>query len=288
MGLYSYEKAVPNSTVHTDSARLWLNEFKTRYSITDTSGQIINLTTYYDPELDIHLRTANIFIGFGIAWYVLPQDPVLAKELYEAVKIVIGWPNSCPSNFTGFDGPHTMSILGLLLAQEFGDEDTVKYLKSELLQVSERKECGDKEEGYYFFRGEKWPRGQLSALLSCSHVLAKGQWHSFFNRTPEELAAQHGNPEVVGVDYPFLGLNEARCIENNTTLLIETYSATSINHLTTTFSIIKLPDTKHIIVECDGKEYKDWKIINSNSIELSTTCDNHIFYIRYGMNGGRL
>ena len=118
-------------------------------------------------------------MGFGLAWYILPQDPILAKELYDAVKDTIGWPDRCPTQFTGLEGPGALSILGLLLAQEFDDQDAVIFLRSEMLRVSERKDCGDQEAGYYFFRDEQYPRGQLSALLASSHVLSKGQWHAF-------------------------------------------------------------------------------------------------------------
>ena len=272
-----------------------MNEFKQRYAVLDkNSGKITNVTTYYDPELDYHLRAAGIIMGFGLAWYILPQDPILAKELYDAVKDTIGWPDRCPTQFTGLEGPGALSILGLLLAQEFDDQDAVIFLRSEMLRVSERKDCGDQEAGYYFFRDEQYPRGQLSALLASSHVLSKGQWHAFFNRTSEELKAQHGNPEVIDVDYPFLGLSEARCMNDKSgkfqmMLYIETYSATSHTNLLTTFQIIKLPNALNdVSIECDGVAYHDWKAISETSIEIATSCTTHTFQVSYGKTGGCL
>ena len=97
LGLFSYQNVVPDSTCHMDSARVWLDEFKTRYCTLDKAKNIINITTYYDPEIDQHVHAAGILIGFGVAWYVLPQDVELAFEIYNAVKSVIGWPHQTPN-----------------------------------------------------------------------------------------------------------------------------------------------------------------------------------------------
>ena len=292
LGLYSYQNVAggvrgaddSSSTVHEDSARVWLNEFKTRYCDVDAAGNIQNTTTYFDPELDYHNQAAGIFIGFGVAWYVLPQDPVLARELYDAVKTVTGWPGTKPNPGNGLEHAHLMSILGLLLAQEFGDEQVVNFLRHGIYNVSELKECGDFESGYYFHRGENWPRGQMSALLTCSHLLSKGQWTSFFNRTPEEHASQHGGPTVVGVDYPFLALSDARFVDDNTALLIATYPATRHHNLSTKFQVTQLPNVERnkVTVECDGQMYDDWSVLTSTSIEIVTATTERIFYVRYG------
>jgi hypothetical protein len=287
LGLFSYQNVVPDSTCHAESARVWLDEFKTRYCTLDEAKNIINITTYYDPEIDQHVHAAGIFIGFGVAWYVLPQDVELAFEIYNAVKSVLGWPHQTPTA-NGLHGPGALSILGLLLAQEFGDEDVVLFLRGGILRAAEEKSCGPQESGYFFHRNEQYPRGQLSALLSCSSVLSKGQWFAFFNRTPGEHAAQHGRPKVVGVEYPYLGLSDARYTNDGTTLLIKTYSGTEHHDLVTSFSIVQLPDSSKLKVSCDGVLYQDWKILNGTSIEIKTKTIEHVFTVDYGATGGRL
>ena len=275
LGLMSYQNLIHQSTVHTDTARKWLSEFKNRYCILDNDNNIVNVTLYYDPEINYHSYAAGILMGFGVAWYVLPQDIHLAKELNDG-------------------GINAMSILGLLLAQEFGDEEAVLFLRAGIIRNAERKNCSgsdsnnDDGAGYFFHRNEKWPRGQLSALLTCSSILSKGQWYQFFNRTPDEHASQHGRPKIINVDYPYIGLSDARYINKGHTLLIKTYSDMSQHDLQTSFNVIQLPDSSKLVVKRNGALYENWKILNSTSIEIQVVAIEQTFTIDYGASGGRL
>ena len=62
------------------------------------------------------------FIGLGIAWYLAPQDHALALELYEAVRDTLGWTGGGGEGGVSLmPGGLMLNVLGLVLAQEFGD-----------------------------------------------------------------------------------------------------------------------------------------------------------------------
>jgi len=246
---------------------------------------------FYDPELDRDMAHGSL-IGLGVAWYMLPQDCELSEELFEAAKREAGWQEGGNGGLV----PGMMfNILGLLLAQEFGDRKLAARLRAALERVAEprtdfdstgevasdgdgRDDCG--EFGYFFHLGERWPRGQMSALLACAEVCQEGQWRAFFATTPEEHASRLAQPTVEGVEFPSLGISLAENSQDLKSLHIRTYAATP-KHIgkETTFRIANLPPQSNISVDCDGAAYQDWRHIGSTSIEISCQIDDHSFVV---------
>ena len=84
-------------------------------------GSIEAVTLYFDPHLERHMQHGP-FIGLGIAWYLAPQDHALALELYEAVRDTLGWTGGGGEGGVSLmPGGLMLNVLGLVLAQEFGD-----------------------------------------------------------------------------------------------------------------------------------------------------------------------
>lgn len=48
----------------------------------DASGSLKGVTMYYDPVLE-HNNFAGVGMGLGVAFYLLPYAPEVAREMYE-------------------------------------------------------------------------------------------------------------------------------------------------------------------------------------------------------------
>jgi len=292
------------------AARKWIAQFKRRYLQRDAaSGRISKVTMYFDPTLHRHLAH-NTFIGLGVAWYLVPQDEALARELYLAAVAQAGWRDrSKPAvgNVLMF------AILGLLLAQEFGDAAVADYLRQGIEAVAEPRHfgAGGSEFGYFFHLGERFPRGQLSALLMCAEVLAPGQWRSIF-RSNGRRRRRSRDVTVQGVEFPALGICRAENASAGTgermTLTVDTYVGMKARAgSATSFHVTNLPlcsgddaakvaakaaassGSDHgggvvrsgVSVECDGRPFNAWRVVGDRRIEIATTIAAHHFVVNY-------
>jgi len=103
-------------------------------------------------------------------------------------------------------------LLGVVLAREFGDEITLARLTR---YASDHFEPGfpgaglqgSDEFGWGFGLDEPYPRGQLNGLLMMAEIGAPGAWSRVFT---QPNLAKFGEPTVCGVDFPRLGIREAR------------------------------------------------------------------------------
>lgn len=267
-----------------------------------STGGIDKVTMYFDPTVQRQIAHNN-FIGLGVAWYMVPQDEALARELYLAAVTQAGWRDRT--------GPAVgsvamFSILGLLLAQEFGDTAVAEYLRKGIEEVAEPRHFGDSEFGYFFHLGEQFPRGQLSALLMCAEVLTKGQWRSVFSSDVRRRQRSQ-EPTVEGVEFPALGICRAENVPGgdgeSMVLAVDTYAGLRARAgSTTSFRVTNLPLLSHhgtedgaagtssaggdksrpgVEVECDGRPFMAWQVTGESSIEITTTIAPHRFKVTY-------
>lgn len=268
------------------AAQKWIeNSMKPKYVRRNKDNAVKAVTFFYDPELKIDV-SFNSAVGLMNAWYMVPQDPKLAHDMYEGVKVEFpGYFNGTAKLLPGF----ALNIIALLMAQEFGDDEAAMVLRRRIEQIAEPRYFGDGEFGYFFNFKELWPRGQISALLVCAEVLGKGQWQSVFNKTPEQHAARLSEPTVEGVDFPSLGISKAKNDLSEGVLHIETYAATpSQAKRKTTFRIVNLPTRSAVSVSCDGSPHPDWRSLGDRSIEITTDIGDHAFVVHTGVLKSRL
>lgn len=261
------------------SAREWLQTFRQKYVQRGAGGEIDAVTLYYDPELDRQMAH-NTFMGLAAAWYLVPQDADLAHELYDVVKQRLRW----GAGGGAIPRSAMFNILGLLLAQEFGDAAVAAALRSALERMGEPRDFGDGEFGYFFHLGEPWPRGQSSALLVTAEVLAEGQWRAVFARTPEQHAARLLEPTVEGVDFPSLGISSARNDLGAAALHVETYAASpSSAGRDTSFCVVQLPQqaSRAFRVFCDGAPHTQWQRLSDTAIKIHTDIGAHSFRVEW-------
>lgn len=289
LGLFVYDSVTPGASLHA-TARLWLEKaMKKQYVKRDAedSSKIQAVTFYYDPLLKKEFAN-DTKIGLSIAWYLLPQDLELTREIWEAVKKETGWSDGSAGLLPG---TFLLNILGLLIAQELGDVPVATKLRGLVEQMAEPRTFGDGEFGYFFHLEEPWPRGQPSSLLACADVLTPGQWRAVFNKTPEQHAARLREPAVEGVEFPSLGISLARNDLDNGTLHVNTYAATpSHAGRQTAFKVNNLPpgppDNSHVQVKCDGADYVNWQHTSPNCITIQSKVGTHSFVVHTGYKRG--
>ena len=125
---------------------------------------------------------------------------------------------------------------------------------------------GSPEEFGYFFRfGEAWPRGQESALYMLADVMDGGEWFAAFNQFDTD---RYAAPTVEGVDFPRLGIAQARNDPVDGVLTVETYAASgAAAGEATRWRVSNLPDPEAVIVELDGRPFGDWRALDGGTIE---------------------
>mmetsp|Transcript_29165 Transcript_29165/g.76359 ORF Transcript_29165/g.76359 Transcript_29165/m.76359 type:complete len:242 (-) Transcript_29165:145-870(-) len=233
---------------------------------------------YYDPVLD-HNHAPNAAMGLGVAWYTLPQDPAYARQLYDAAIREARWDDSRLPIKPRSPASYRSMTLGLVLAIEFGDDVVAAKLRSALEAVAEPRPFGDNEFGYFFYLGEKWPRGQLNALLAVADVMERpGEWRAVFN--DPAFSDRFSQPTVEGVDFPTVGIAQARFDAPSCTLVVETYAGDPARAgEPTSLRLSQLPPGDLTITE-GGRDFDGWLRGGDGVVTVHTTVGSHLFHVQ--------
>lgn len=267
----------------------WVEEaFKKKYMGFDQRGRLKWVAFYYDPLLD-RIHGNSRISGLFPSIYVVPQNRELGELLYRAAVSSVGWDKRwMPVLYRGPD-PRGLTV-GYLLAREFGDHTTARRLGRKLESMenarffdSEDRQDAD-EYGYFFKYGERYPRGQESALYMLKHLLdGEGEWGRSFTELDRE---RFSAPTVTGTDYPKMGFSVAWNDAERGVLELESFAATSsARGDATRFCVLNLPDARGVQVRRNGEIYQAWRATGSNSIEIETVVDEHRFEIVTGYRG---
>lgn len=172
--------------------------------------------------------------------------------------------------------------LALALAVEFDDRLVVERVKPILDVLAEPRNFGDGDFGFFYHLGERWPRGQLSALLMVAEVGGPGSWQRIFSN-PGFRARFHA-PAVEGVDFPKLGISQAWNDPEAGVLHVKTYAASpSMISQPTRFRVVRVPDA-NVRVERDGTLHQNWTL-EDGTIVIETELAEHTFKIYTGYHG---
>jgi hypothetical protein len=190
----------------------------------------------------------------------------------------------------GWDNPNTpvrgLSHLAVAVSRAMGDETSFKKLSAAAEQQFEPKFFGDDSSrfGWWFKLNEKFPRGQMSALMMTTEVGKPGDWsRAFTNPHPNKLKA----PTVEGVDFPSMGLNQAWNDPATGTLNISTYAATpSRRGAASTFRITRLPNARKVKIFVDGQPFKRFHHVGPDTIQIDCAIDSHHYRIVTGYRTG--
>lgn len=263
----------------------WIEDFLTKKCMGfDRKGNLKWVGLYYDPLIDyVHGRSA--VAGLFPALYVLPQNRALAEDLYRKAVAAVGWDTAWLPTIAPKSQPRG-ATLGLLLAREFGDATTARRLGRALAKSTNGRffnslDHGEPEEfGYFYGYGERYPRGQETALYMLADVMDPGDWYAAFNQLDSD---RHVAPTVEGIDFPKLGVRQAYNDPVKGVLTVETYAATRVaSGESTRFRVTNLSDVQAVVVERDGRRFGSWRKLDQNAIEISCSIASQTFRVRTG------
>lgn len=270
----------------------WVEEaFKKKFMGFDQRGRLQWVALYYDPILD-RVHGDRRALGLFPSIYVVPQDRELGELLYRNAAASIGWDKRwLPVVVPPGPDPRPLT-LGFLMAREYGDDTTARRLGKKLASMENARffdsEGGSDQDEYgHFFRyGERYPRGQESALYMLKDLLdGEGEWGRAFNEPDTE---KFSAPTVTDVEYPKLGFSVAWNDPERGVLHLESYAATtSARGDATRFRVRNLADPNAVQVRRDGRNHGAWRALDADSIEIESVVGDHRFEIVTGYRGAQ-
>ena len=279
LGLMMYDKIFDNN-FHSSYSN-WLSFTKDKYYGFNKNGSLEWVTMYFDEINDHHHRTVPTH-GLAVSFYAKPQDPQFAELLYRGAINFLGWDNPSIPITNEFMPDPRMFALGLTMSKEFDDQITHERLRKYAEENFEPQFFGinDSQFGFWFNLGEKWPRGQLSALAMCTEVCEPEAWESLFNKPN---LTKFYSPSIEGVDFPSVSIEKAFHDDRKGKLhfSISDGDKTKTNKKTN-IEVFNLPDAKEITVLCDGKKFNEYKILDNSRISINTQVRKHSFEIDTG------
>ena len=279
LGLMMYDKIFDNN-FHSSYSN-WLSFTKDKYYGFNKNGSLEWVTMYFDEINDHHHRTIPTH-GLAVAFYAKPQDPQFAELLYRGAINFLGWDNPSIPITNQFMPDPRMFALGLTMSKEFDDQITHERLRKYAEENFEPQFFGlnDSQFGFWFNLGEKWPRGQLSALAMCAEVCEPEAWEGLFNKPN---LTKFYSPSIQGVDFPSVFIEKAFHEDQRGKLhfSIADGDKTKTNEKTE-IEVFNLPDANKVLVFCDGKEFNDYEIVDTSKISIKTDVRKHNFEIDTG------
>lgn len=285
LGVQAYD-AVNGTSLHRPFES-WIDFAKANYMGRTRSGDLDWFAFYYDPlrqEACTFPDNATGMASLITLPYIYPQDEQWGGWLYEQSVRMLGYSNPKARIFPLLPDPRVTAI-ALMFAHEIGDDVTETRLREFVETRYEPRTFGDENDrfGWFFGFGERYPRGQHSALMMIPELGGRGSWSRWSNQPdPTKFTA----PTVEGVDYPAVGLSVARNDVDRGELVLRTYAATpSRTGEASSLRVVQIPDLDNVRVTCDGDEFTDWRGIGPGEIKLDVTIGEHALVVRTGYHG---
>ena len=255
----------------------WIEFMRDNYMSINGQNQIEWMTMYYDPIAEFKVNIPGTGgTGAGTAFYLMPQSPELATQIYDATANSLGWRDPRQEI--------RPSATGLAMAKALGDHTAVSRLSAAAERYSDPKWFGDDMDkfGWWFNNEDPWPRGQPSAQQMISEI-SEGNWVDAFK---VQHLDKYTAPTLEGVDYPSLGVDTAWNDKDSGVLHVGTY-VVDRNRAgeSTSWQISNLPNAGEAVVICDGTTVSDVQVLNTNTIRVPTDIGQHQFQIYTGYFG---
>ncbi len=255
----------------------WIEFMRDNYMSINAQNQIEWMTMYYDPIAEFKVNIPGTGgAGVGTAFYLMPQSPELATQIYEATANSLGWRDPRKEI--------SPSATGLAMARALGDHTAVARLSAAAERASDPKWFGDDMDkfGWWFNNDDPWPRGQPSAQQMISEI-NEGNWVDAFK---VQHLDKYTAPTLEGIEYPSLGVDTAWNDKENGVLHIGTYVADRGRAGdTTSWQVTNLPNAAEAVVICDGTTVSDVQVLDANTIRVPTDIGDHQYQVYTGYFG---
>ncbi len=281
LGLQLYDQTAGSSYHHVYDE--WVEYAKKHFLKLDRKGSLVSFPLYYDPIEEVLCTFPDDATGLAalaLAPYVIPQNRELGELLYRESARLLGWSEPSKRLHTITPDPRFF-VAALFVARELGDTATVERLRNYVEAHCEPRWFGEESTrfGWWFGLDEEYPRGQLSALLMLSEAGEPGAWINAFNN--KDYARRFTEPTVTNVDYPTLGIHRAWNNAETGVLNVSTYAAApSQRGASTTFRVANLSRPQQVTMRLDGVEYRNWRAIGDDEIEITIEVNEHDFQIQ--------
>ncbi len=260
----------------------WWSYAAANYVQIQDSQPLDTVTLYYDPIVDYHHRI-GLAGGLGMVWQITPQKRDVARLLFEAAADQAGWTTLEPvremtrDRNSGVDTPQA-TLLGLILAREFGNEAVYSKLKAHA--EAHYEPAWDTESGEFTWRfglEEPHPRGQFNGAMMTAEAGSEGAWWRVYN---EPNLRKFVDPTVYGVDFPTVCLSQASYDAERRLLVISTDAGLPGSSGQPTSFRVRQIDPKQCQVTIDGQRSEDWHVVDGE-VEITTTVGPHTFLITH-------
>ena len=227
------------------------------------------MVLYFDPDRKVAMWSKSVIPIFAIIFYMLPQEPALAIRLWTAICTSLGLSDKKKKLPNELRNPRAL-ILPLLLAVELGDDVVAAKIRPVLNTFVDGRffdstgKDTEQDFGYFFFLNEKFPRGQLSALLCCLEVLQPGSWQRAFHNAHDR--SRFSAPRVTKSAWPAVGISRAF---NDKDRLLVTLRNLSLSSNKTSIDIENLGDD--FTVRVNGTTWSNWKRLDSGHVRVFLT-----------------
>lgn len=247
-----------HGTRHLDVFNTWWGWARGAYLGLDGDEAPTKYTFYYDPLLDLHHRLPIRVNGLYTAWWLASLVPGDAQTFFEAVV-----------EDSGVRQPELsvrhprIAAYTLFLAREFGDGELAALMAE---YADERYEpTWDRATGEFtwgFGLNEEHPRGQYNAAMVAAEAASEGAWYQFGQRRLPDT------PLVRGVDFPAVGLSEARWVDGVLNLQLSA-STPAVLGSRTTFEVVGVtqPTEWHVA----GPEDTVVSVTPAGALRIETT-----------------
>ena len=119
LGMHLYDKVFGKNTHR--AFENFIGYTRENYVKIGSDGKLQSITTYYDPVEKFHFG-ASAAGGLSTAHLMQPQNPELARLLYEGAANALGWRTGT--------GPARGNTTGLVMAKELGDDVAYQRLRA--------------------------------------------------------------------------------------------------------------------------------------------------------------
>lgn len=254
----------------------WIEFMKDNYMSINDQNEIERMTFYYDPLEDFHMALPGAAAGGGTAFYLLPQSPEIATQIYEAMVTTTGLRDRSREV--------RPNALTQVMAKALGDDVVFERLQAAAERSSAPTFFGEEMDrfGWWPNRDEPWPRGASTAQQMISEI-AEGDWIEAFKVKHMD---KYTAPTLEGVDYPSLGVDAAWNDKDNGVLHIGTYVGDrNAAGRATSWRITNLPNAAEAVVIQDGQAMSSVQVVDANTIRVETDIGQHQYQIRTGYFG---
>ena len=262
--------------------QLWWEYARKNYVHFENGRPRETQSLYYDPSIDYHHLVGNV-AGLTLAFQLAPQKREEAELLFDAAAEASGWKSLDPVRESGRDLTTLQptprdTLMGLVLAKEFGERDIYAKLKDHA--EANYEPTWNPENGEFtwgFGLGEPHPRGQYNAVMMTAEAGSEGAWWRIFN---EPNLVKFTEPTVHSVDFPTVCLSQAWYDAPRRRLIVSTDAgAPGAEGNPTTFRVGNV-EVQSCDVITDGESTGNWRVVNGE-LEISTTVGQHTFVITH-------